>query len=219
MSYIAPINSIDGIVRYLKKNLPPDSRRMMTGILFAHPDIELSKKEILPLLPRYHVRSDKWFHLFFPGYDMKNSGSSFPATPYKCVYKKNLLFSEDYYNKTRRDLENISKWIYSGGVDLLLVDAIQNHTDHPLDLGHCIDIKLLVEREEGKLPHLSLFFERIFRYAEKHFPNSQTWNFSDSQIPNLVGSLAREALASCVPDNIASDVKRIEAYAVRDFRR
>ena len=213
-----PANSYEGVIQRLNISR---GERCLVGLLFAHRGFRLVKREILPFVGRFHLRSGDHVHFFFAGYLDKEGKRLLKYSDAKRVgsWLKNSTwyFSEIAFESLRRDIESHSQWRHSGAVDLLLLDAIWEHDRGTfLDFSTTISLNISREREEKRLPELSSFFETIFRYAEAS-DSTTTWRYSDDRLPSLCASVLERGLASMVPGFVFESAKEANMFAVRDM--
>src|SRR5262245_40301582 len=97
----------------------PDRAVRLTGILFARPTSPLAKAEITPNLDDLHHRSGKHIQFLCAGYRV--GGDSQPGD--QAEVNSNWVFSAERFNAFRAEMEEVTTWRYSGGVDLILINA------------------------------------------------------------------------------------------------
>ncbi|MFC1750945.1 hypothetical protein ACFL2V_19305 [Pseudomonadota bacterium] len=190
-----PVNSYDGITQRLSQKYWESEGRHLTGIVFAHPGFKIVKDEIIPFIRKYHLRSGDHVHFFFSGYLTHDEGKDDYMGYGDCeeidggAEGDNWYFSDAAFENLRSDIEKLSKWKHSGGVDLLLLDGIYKdsymYRGFDLDFSQVVSINLAESREEKIIPMIPSFFEDIFRYADQTRHEASIWDYSDKQIPNL----------------------------------
>ena len=156
------------------------------GILFAHPESEIVKKEIIPKIGSYHFRSSGYTNFYWAGY-----GAFWPPGHYSDQRKvleldgTDWLYSDIAFNECRKQIENQTTWKYSGDTDLILCTARRKPETGKagMDFSECI-VCQLEQHLEAKGDHsISSFFEKIFRYAETS-RNPSVYKFSDLHLLN-----------------------------------
>lgn len=195
------------------------NKREMIGIIFAHPEHELVKNEIIPFFNYMDIRSGKHVDFFFSGYlNQRELGEIDRVSPVEIELKysrENVYFSEVLFLELIKDIERLTNWKRTGGVDFLLLDVVQDKGKPSLDFSKAIQIELSLAREKERIPLLSIFFESIFRFCESNARKRRTWALSDNQIP----SLALTALENLLPAGLFSLYKTGSIYAVRDLSK
>jgi hypothetical protein len=213
-----PANTVDGIDDFLRGR-----HSQLIGILFAHKNMKLTKEEILSMLKSYHLRSAEFIHFFLPGYlskgELENYSNTYPDAEDIGITINGVkwFFSEKAFDSICRTLKekSKSKWEWCGVPELLLLDAGQNIGG--IDLSSVIDINLDKERENKRIDNLSTFFGKIFNYAEENRGQTSVYDFSDSQVPSIVGSVARKFAEKMVTQEISTGIRNLEILAVRNF--
>lgn len=192
-----------------------NDKRRMVAIVFAHPEHELAKREIIPFFPHMDLRSGSHIDFHFAGYGEEEDKLK-DGVEVELVYSdSNIYFSQSAYLGFLAEMQNASEWKPTGGMDFLLLDVGIRNASHSLDFSNVINIELITARERKGLPSLPIFFESIFRFAEDNGGRSETWSFSDRNIP----SLALTAIEELMPAGIFSLYKNGSMYAVRDYSK
>ena len=203
--------------------------REMIGIIFAHPEHNIVKEEILPFYNHMDLRSGKHVDFFFAGYTDRVTEDAIDRVTDYAIYREiadaveiemafgggSIFFSEKLFLDFIKEIESDSKWKRTGGVDFLLLDVVKKKSliGPELDFSKCIEIELSIAREEKRIPMLSIFFESIFKFSEQASKNKKTWSLSDNQIP----SLALTTLESIIPAGLFRLYKNGSIYAVRNL--
>ena len=215
-----PINSYEGLINILSKACSPSKNRCLVALLFADSGFEIVKKEILPFIKRFNVRSGKSTHFFFAGYVSEGARSYYKDSEFvlEGPYSRKWYFSALAFENIRRDLEKHSKWKYSGGVDFLLLDAVRNSSSNELDLqfDKVVSFELVQARETKRVEVLSKFFEEIFRYSEE---NLTIDDISDTKLLPFCIKIAEGTLKRFLPDGTIDAFKEANQYAVLDIRK
>jgi hypothetical protein len=148
----------------------PSWNNRLIGFVFCRPELALAKANIIPQLDYYHHRSGVNTDFFFAGYGKYQEGLTQEIPdPIEVTSgrKINWLFSLDGFNEFRIQLENNSKWSYSGSIDLLLCNASRQQEDNGFidfsNLFYCDLEKMITNRA---IISVERFFESIFKYAE-----------------------------------------------------
>jgi len=214
------------LTRYLLRtgeheHLPLDRFRMVV-LLFARPELPLSKEEIIPSLPYYHVRSGRAVNFYCAGY---KTGVGFPDDVLIAqVGGYDCFFSTERFNTARTEITAHSTWEYSGGCDLILVNAgLRMTSDWPpqpkayLDFSTAISVNLEKMKAEQAIDSVAGFFERIIKFTESYDGSDPTWGFSDAEAKTLAGSALKSVVLSLVPKPIREHIKQAFHFAVRDI--
>ena len=222
------LHSYDENVGMLNEVCSDKVNRCLIAFLFADSGFDLVKKEIFPFLKRFNARSGYLTHFFFVGYIRESLASRYKDS--ECVVEgpdsEKWYFSVEAFEKFRRELEDRTKWKYSGGVDFLLLDAVRSNLldsnkNSPLvfNFDQVVAFDLVDARECKQLPILSKFFEGIFRYSEDKREEAKIRNYSDKQLLPLCVSVAEGAIKTLMPGYVIDGIKNVKQYSVRNLSR
>ena len=162
-----PAHSFENIEEELANQSRWSKEPRVAGLLFAQPQSHLTQTEIIPQLAYFHHRSSDDVHFFCGGY-----------SAYANVYGDNepliridgaqWYFSPSQFNTLRKRVETATKWKYSGGTDLILVNV--NHAPKKISLGmsRAFFFPLEKMKQDGVIISVAMFFEEVFRFAENY---------------------------------------------------
>ncbi|MBC8434125.1 MAG: hypothetical protein H8D96_19630 [Desulfobacterales bacterium] len=192
----------DQTLRY--RNSKEQRRARLIGIVFSRPELELSKNEIIPSLPYFHFRTQGNICFYFAGYAKeKDSGWDLFTDLYKEIRGPEgsiWYYLPSLFNDYRIDVENKTKWRYSGGSDLILTNIrFDKSGEAHLDFSSAVVLYLDKLNEINTMPNISKCFEKIFQYAEKQDPDDPAWGFSDWSGVSLAKGAFLEMLFSWLP--------------------
>jgi hypothetical protein len=218
-----PLNSYEGLTWRLDRICQASQRSCLVGILFADPAFELTKKEIIPFLHRFDVRSQSFTNFFFAGYVIQNEAPQYPDAFYVTDGPGGLQwqFSVEAFEKIRRDLESHTRWQYSGGVDLLLVDATRDRNKYSrmeLCWDRSLPFDLSAARDSKRIPQLPQFFEPLFRKAESEHA-TPIMAVSDNALGPMCASVAKALVAHFTSKEAVAEFEKAQLFAVRDLAR
>ena len=192
----------------------------LIGILLAHPNAPLPKKEIISMLPHFHMRSGEAIDFFCVGY-----GAYWPPEHYADqnivtnIEGTDWLFSEQAYSDIIDELESSSKWKYSGETELLLISALKEAEELVLDFSTAIVCNLEVMSKDGAFSSVRAFFNDLFNYAKKQSTINPTWGLSDDRGLKVGKSALKDAILSLLPKNLKESYKKAEHYAVVNIEK
>lgn len=143
----------------------------MVGLLFVRPQSPLARDEILPSLDYFHHRSANEIDFFCAGYGAywEKRQEMFPdQLVVNSGTYHNWLFSAQWFNKFRHEVEHSSSWQYSGATDLILTNAVYDLSNKTadLDFSKAIVFPLDKMKYNGAIYSVEMFFEDIIRFAE-----------------------------------------------------
>ncbi len=170
-----PLNSYSGIEYRLNQVCPKKLKCCIVGILFANPHHNLVKEEFLPFLKQFDLDSQGFTHIFFAGYISEKEKHSYEDAEYVLQGPNgiNWYFSHKAFKNIQEEFHSMTTWHFSGGVDLLLFDAIRDSSQHwhsqlSLNLNRAVILDLLRARNKGDLPHICQFLTPVFQEAKQH---------------------------------------------------
>lgn len=236
--------AIDLESRVSTRGLDPDKAVRMLGLVFARPELPLTKQDILPHLAYYDTRSGDFITFYFAGYT-KGKASTTKELSQSSRQFGGWSFDIERFNLIRKEVEARSKWRYSGSVDLILTNAklttsvFERVSEEEFEptyrftrdqygitkrtfRGHiswgsaiCVDLQRLLN--EKAIQSVPTFFEQIFRYAETQSGIDPTWGFSDQMGQTLAGSAFKRLVLSLLPKPLKADVEKAFHFVVRDI--
>ena len=167
------------------------SQVRLGGILFARPSSDIAKREIVPNLDYFHHRSANTVHFFCAGYGAYWRPKDYPDSQVATsVGGTTWHFSNSCFDRLRRDIEGVTKWRYSGGADLVLMNVQVSHPSPVvLDYGSAVCFRLNTMIATGVITGAEMFFEEIFRFGEDYQGSDSVVDFlraPESDLPRLV---------------------------------
>lgn len=133
------------------------------GILLGNPNCEFVKNNIINKIQYYHHRSGKAIDFYFPGYGAYWNDRIADGETICEINRTEWSFSNEKFNDFIVELENRSKWEYSGETELIIL----NYKNGELDFSEVLVFWLdrLVKEEVIYSP--SNFFESIFKLFKR----------------------------------------------------
>ena len=130
-------------------------------------------------------------------------------------------YSPEVFNTFRKQIESKTKWKYSGGSDLILVNArYRSDAEEPeIDFSGAIVCQLDSMKDVRAFPSVEQYFEAVFRFAEESSDRDPTWGFSDRQAVSAGGSVLQRIALSLLPAGLNAEVEKVKHFAVKDIGR
>lgn len=219
-----PVYDYDSLLFRLKMRFQydyaEDRRRVrMLGLCFARPTSPLAKNEIFPQVPDWHYRSGSHIDFYFAGFtDFEQEPNSVQVS---MPGRGTWYYSPEVFNTFRKQLESRTNWNYSGGSDLILVNATYRiDIDEPeLDFSGAIVCQLDTMKDAKSFPSVEQYFEAIFRFAEGASDHDPTWGFSDRQAVSAGSSALQRIALSLLPAGLNAELEKLKHFAVKDIGR
>lgn len=162
--------------------------------------------QILPDIQYWDARSDIRFSLFVIGYQEVSGAAKF-------LPKK---FAEEVGN-----LETVTKWTYSGGVDVLILNSyVEANGGTPwfaFDpvIGFSLERLIAINKDFS----LAQFVEGLIRFSKSYEGNDPTWSLSDQQGVRLTKSAFKKWISLLIPEPIRADASEAFFFYTKDLQR
>jgi hypothetical protein len=196
----------------------------MVGLLFARPESQIGREEIVPSLDYFHYRSGNNIDFFCAGCrrygPSRQDGEQRVTQPRTRDEEPPWLFNVLLFERFRQQIETLSTWRYSGEADLLLMNALFDENDGRarLDFESALVCDLQRMKRDGAIETVQRFFEDVSRFAEHAPVNDPTWGFSDRMGIHSAGAGLKRIILSLLPKNLGEEYKRVEHFAVRNIQ-
>ena len=192
----------------------------MVGVLACMPTSRIGKEEILPHLDYFHHRSSYFVDFFCLGYMPPSDRTNPDEKPVTSVGGRPWMFNAAAFEGCRRDLENQTRWKYSGETDLVLAVARKPQNGRAwIDYSSAISCNLEDMLRDGAITSVRSFFEQIFIAGESYKSSDPIWSLSDKLGVKVGGSLIIESVLALLPDQVKKSYKAAQHLAVRDVSR
>ena len=197
-------------------------RVKLVGILFARPFNLLSKDFIVPNLNYYHHRSADFVDFFCAGY----GAYWYPPTEDQQVVAKvdntEWLYSDAIFNGLRKEIQDITRWKYSGSTDLILTNAIYSETDKKVQLDFSNSLWFQLEKaiEDQAIASVEAFFEQIFKFSEKELVDiNPSWELSKELLQKKFMDTAFKYILSLLPEKFRKEPGKYSQFIHVDLSK
>lgn len=188
----------------------------VAGLLFAQPN-NFTKDEILSGIDYFNNRSEKYIDFFCIGYQPDFFETNLPALTKVGGY--NWSFNPKIFNDLRKQIEERTKWKYSGSVELVLfntyIDTVADLVK--LDFSDAISIDLKKAKDNKLITNVGELFEKIFSIAE----NISTENPAKEMSLKLIGDTGKKSIVNILfnllPKAIQNDTKKIYLFGTDNY--
>ncbi|WP_141732414.1 hypothetical protein [Oligoflexus tunisiensis] len=165
---MVPANNLSKLQEYLgeqtatKNRLGQDQNFFLVGLLFAPPQEQISKSEIVPMLDQYHHSSGTHAYFLCAGYSAYDP----EAEPVATVNNEPWGFSAKNFASFVDEVEKLTKWRYGGGSELLLFDSFSDGKTFRLytKTALCLDLNAILK--DGSFDTISGLFHHIFNFKK-----------------------------------------------------
>jgi hypothetical protein len=164
----------------------------------------------------FRHRSDNNIDFFVAGY-----GAGKIDSVYKEVPNTGWTYSSEGANKLINELELSTTWEYSGGCDLLLLNAKYKESNKHVALDYATAVVLQLDTmiEQKAINDIAMFFEEIFRYAKTCSGQDPCWGFSDKIGVKKGLPAILHMVSKAIPGISFDEIQKLKNFAVRDISR
>ena len=193
----------------------------LVAFIFSRPDCALAKGEILAAIDYFNERGNNTV-FYFAGYDQKKTRPDSPEV--KGPGNESWYFDAQAFNAFRADVEDQTKWKYSGGSDMILTNAkyekVGEYMQARIDFSHVMLLQLDKLKEISTAQTVGELFEQIFQFAEKSAASTNpVWEFSDKSGLGLVKHSFKSLILSFLPKALQDDARGAFHLAVSDISK
>lgn len=182
------------------------------GILIAHPGSEFTQKT-LKFISSFHHRSGEYTNMYCVGYGAYWNSTTYPDMENICeIDNAKWSFSSKMFSDFIFDLEEKSKWEYSGETELILL----NYKDGILDFSNCLIFRLDKMIRDNSISSPEWLFERIFRHSRK---SNSLDNFSDKQVINIIRNDFIEVLKEKLFGDFYDTFNKSKYFCVKNLEK
>ncbi len=216
------ISNLQDIVEHLKYSFQlggqNNSNSRVAGLLLAQPN-NYTKDEILSGIDYFHIRSGKTIDFFCIGYQTESFGRDLPVVTN--VDGQDWFFNAQIFNTLRGEIEHITKWKYSGSVELVLFNSYldDDKNEVKLDFSDSLSIDLKKAKDDKLISSAGEVFEQIISIAE----NIETDNPTKEMSIKLIGKTGKKSLVNILfnllPQSIQNDTRKIYMYGTENYNR
>lgn len=211
----------------------PEKQVRLVALLFCRPELGLMKSEIIPSLAYFHRRSGDHTAFYFAGFHAfepvleayKEHGLRLPVWGETTVGDDNRTdfagpegrywrFDHTDFNDLREDIEENTRWKYSGGCDMIFVNS---RRDVGIDFKTAIVLRLDKISEMVATPNVTQLFEAIFQYAERQDAINPTWGLSDFLALKTARSGLWDVIVGVLPEAIRNSIRAARHVVVQDI--
>lgn len=216
------ISNLKDIIEHLSYSLQfsgqNNSNSRVAGILLAQPN-NYTKDDILSGIDYFHFRSGKTIDFFCIGYQTEDFGKNLPIVAN--VDGQNWFFNAKVFNTLRGEIEQITKWRYSGSVELVLFNSYLDDESNEvkLDFSDALSIDLKKAKDDKLISSAGQVFEQVISIAEK----IETDNPSKEISMKLIGITGKKSLVNILfnllPQSIQNDTRKLYIYGTENYNR
>lgn len=182
------------------------------GILITRPDL-ITGKSILNSLEYFHFRTGKTVNFYLPGY-----GAYWPQEEYPDGKEVTTIddvkwsFSNKMFAQFINELEEVSKWKYSGESELLLAELKNGILSYENVMQFYLDNML----RDSTISSVHQFFEELFRICQEKDSINQ---ISNMMVLNKAKQISKEKLVEELPMGMGEIFTQEKYFCVKNLKR
>jgi hypothetical protein len=192
----------------------------MVGLLFARPTDPFAKTNIVPELDYLNSRSGEHLDLFCVGYTKKPHDRTLQQTqPTAWVKGVKWWFDQDAFVKVCKEIQEDSKWEYSGGTELLVANARSYFEEATIDYSSVIPCKLEQMQSDKAINNVREFFEKLFKEAENPTPGDPISRLSDRLGLKLALSSIKKLILDLILKGLDEEYTKARHFVLSDLSK
>ena len=182
------------------------------GILITRPDL-ITGRNILNSLEYFHFRTGKTVNFYLPGYGAYWTQDEYPdGKEVTTIDNVKWSFSNKMFAKFIHDLEEFTKWKYSGESELLLVELKNGILSYEKVMQFYLDNML----RDNTISSVHQFFEELFRICQEKDSINQ---ISNVMMLNKAKQISAEKLIDELPMGIGQIFTHEKYFCVKNLKR
>jgi len=208
-------------LKWTRMRVEIDQVSKLAGILFCSPDTDFGQREVLPDLDYFDERSGDFVEFYCAGFGtnqqtrLANQGRMTPV-----VGGQQWWFSTKAFNSLRKDLEEKTRWTYSGETDLILFTASRDAKgDGYISFSPSIVCNLEQMSRDGAFTSVRAFLESIARLGEEYEGRDPVSLLSKKQEIKIGGNILKTLILSILPKPVQEGYQKAEHLAFQDISK
>lgn len=182
------------------------------GILITRPDL-ITGRNILNSLEYFHFRTGKTVNFYLPGYGAYWTQDEYPdGKEVTTIDNVKWSFSNKMFAQFIHDLEEFTKWKYSGESELLLVELKNGILSYEKVMQFYLDNML----RDNTISSVHQFFEELFRICQEKDSINQ---ISNVMMLNKAKQISAEKLIDELPMGIGQIFTHEKYFCVKNLKR
>lgn len=216
------VNNFENLIKFLKDSFKYRNHEVnhsrVAGLLFAQPN-NFTSNELLSSINYFNNRSGKTIDFFWIGYQPAFFDRNLPEVANLGGTK--WAFNSEIFNNLRTQIEERTKWKYSGSVELILFNVnLDRQTDKvELDFSDALSIDLIKAKNSGLINSVGELFEKIFIISETISTNNPTQEVSKKLIIETGKMSIVDILFNLLPKVIQKEVKKIYLFSTNNYEK
>jgi hypothetical protein len=181
-------------------------KRRLVAILFGRPNLKLVQDILIPNTDYWHVRSSDNIDFYYIGFSSSQQ----------------VIFDLKDFIATVERFESETKWRYSGGTDVLILDAYCKAGNPVLDVSHAMAINLEVAVANKVILDVPVWVESLINKAKEAITKKSAGSsndISDGFGKELIIEALKHLTVSLLPEGLRADAEKAFSYVVRDVSK
>jgi len=181
------------------------------GILITRPDLEVGKS-ILNSLNYYHHLSGYNTNFYLPGYGAYWYGTYPDGQVVTKINGVNWSYSDQMFVSFINDLQNYSKWKYSGESELLMLE----YEDGILSYDNMMQFYLDNMMRDGVIASVPSFFQQLFEICKN---KKSLKDISNSFGKDKLIQVTKETVLNNIPSSLTNVFIQEKYFCVRNCNK
>jgi len=176
------------------------------ALLFARPYVDIVKGSILPAFDYWDRRSAEHVDIALVGWQKPSEED------------RDFRFDQRDFAKAVELFERETRWRYSGGTDLLLLNTRYSVPDEAAVFDYTTVVSLTIEDalKDGAIKSVGGFFEDLVSFASRSNGRDPAWGFSDSMGLKEGRSFLAQLVLKILPRDVRAEYQKLKHFVVRD---
>jgi hypothetical protein len=209
----------DQLTDAFKGRYPKGSTVQVCGLLFMRPSSKFAANELLPHIEYFDNNSADHIDFFCVGYESYPLKGDLPS---ECIIvaqnsDSRWSFSPSKFVLFKEGMESDNKWYYSGGCDLLLLNArFDPKKDRAeLDFETVIPVDLEDAVTDKAIKSVERFFELVVRLTKNLSSDDPTYALSDYLAIEFGKKEVVNVLRKVLPYGLGDIASKCQHFAIR----
>lgn len=182
--------------------------RRLVAIIVGSDGSKLMQDTIVKRINELHFRSGDAIDFYVLGWTWKSSTQNFPkGGPDPSTTKVEVEFLPQKFSQSIDALHQRLNWRYSGEVDLILMDAVQDSKGVMLDDRYAIAVNLTQRSADGTIMSINTLIESIIEFSKSSVAQYPIQEYARQRLISVGLSGITEAVTSFSPKGIQRLVK------------
>lgn len=215
---VVAMDSVDPVTAKLMAEINSKLKRhSLVAILFCNPRTKFAQDEIVPSLNYFHKRSKQYINIFCCGFGAYGSTVDYPdMEQVGKVDGEDWFFSDESFVNVVEELEQRTKWEYSGENELLILDVVKTNKSDDLNIHNAVVCNLEQMHRDKAFSSVRSLMEKLISYVKSE-DAANAWAFSDKQGMDVAKNVLKDTILGFLPSSLKCLYQKAESYVVKQI--